>query len=600
MWANDTNYTAVKNGVVVVSGTGPAIRVDGNRLVIRDGPKDTRPLALTRAEASRRLRHIIMVGNAGGFLTVAALHWLRDTNTALSMLDFNGRVVFANGPRGPDRPSLRRAQALVCSGIAPEAGVAIAREILRAKLSGEAQVARRMGREDTSAAIGELVAELERETAGPKVLAIEARSARLYWEGFENLPVRFARDNPERLDAKARWRPGRSEAWLRFGNRASTLTGKPLRATSPGNAVLNFLFAIARTEMAVALHAVGLDEGIGLFHADIDGRPSLALDAIEAVRPLVEGWLLEFLAVAAFANRDFHETADGEVRLAHPLNSHLAHTAALWQPACQNVAQWLASAFGDTIGTARPRRPKKPDRRPEQADALVEAANVPMLAGPWAATLPPGFPRPLLIPPGGARAFSARRDHLLRGALQDAPVPLTCWQCGRELPQGRRRFCTDEHAVDYHRDSEWGSLVAATIARYADPKRAAASKTAIAKRAAENAAQRRLWRQRPGWSKAGDEALRQWFASTAQARLGDCKIAAIMAATGLSRQLAEDIRSGRHIPHPRHVEALARLAGVEAPATIAVLRGDVTRRPGSADSRVDVTTIQGQSRTVPA
>ena|SRR5580704_9250323 len=146
MWANDTNYTVIKNGIVVVSGSGPAIRVADNKLIIRDGPKDTPPLVLTRAEASRRLRHVIMVGNAGGFLTVPALHWLRDTNTALSMLDFDGRVVFANGAPGPDRPSLRRAQALVCSGIAPETAVAIAREILRVKLAGETRVAKIMGR----------------------------------------------------------------------------------------------------------------------------------------------------------------------------------------------------------------------------------------------------------------------------------------------------------------------------------------------------------------------------------------------------------------------------------------------------------------------
>ena len=39
MHADDTNYTVIKNGVVAVSGTGPAIRVDGNQLVIRDGPQ---------------------------------------------------------------------------------------------------------------------------------------------------------------------------------------------------------------------------------------------------------------------------------------------------------------------------------------------------------------------------------------------------------------------------------------------------------------------------------------------------------------------------------------------------------------------------------
>jgi hypothetical protein len=69
MWANDTNYTVIKNGVLVVSGTGPAIRVDGNKLVVRDGPKETSPLALTRAEASRKLRHVIMTGTAGGYAT---------------------------------------------------------------------------------------------------------------------------------------------------------------------------------------------------------------------------------------------------------------------------------------------------------------------------------------------------------------------------------------------------------------------------------------------------------------------------------------------------------------------------------------------------
>ena len=69
MHADDTNYTVIKNGVVVVSGTGPAIRVDGNRLVIRDGPQETKPLALTRAGATRRLRHVIVCGRAGGFVT---------------------------------------------------------------------------------------------------------------------------------------------------------------------------------------------------------------------------------------------------------------------------------------------------------------------------------------------------------------------------------------------------------------------------------------------------------------------------------------------------------------------------------------------------
>jgi hypothetical protein len=90
MHADDTNYTVIKNGVVVVSGTCPAIRVDGNRLVIRDGPQETPPLCLTRAQASRKLHHVVVCGHAGGFVTFDALRWLRDTGVAFSQLDWDG------------------------------------------------------------------------------------------------------------------------------------------------------------------------------------------------------------------------------------------------------------------------------------------------------------------------------------------------------------------------------------------------------------------------------------------------------------------------------------------------------------------------------
>src|SRR5438046_5796885 len=112
MHADDTNYTVIKNGIVVVSGTGPAIRVDGNRLVIRDGPQETNPLILTRAEASRKLRHVIVCGREGGFVTFPALKLLRDTGVAFSQLVYKGGVIFAFGPCGPVLPALRRSQAL--------------------------------------------------------------------------------------------------------------------------------------------------------------------------------------------------------------------------------------------------------------------------------------------------------------------------------------------------------------------------------------------------------------------------------------------------------------------------------------------------------
>ena len=289
MHADDTIYTRVRNGVVVVSGTGPAIRIDGGRLVIRDGPLETPPLRLTRAEAHRRLRHVIVCGDAGGYVSFDALRWLRDTGVAFSQLDWNGTVI-AVSPTVPDQPALRRAQALVSSGAVPGAVAAITRQILSVKLAGQARVARLLepAAHAEARAIDRLAMAVARETDVARILVAEAQGAARYWTLWNNLPVRFARQNPDRLGLNGRWEPGRRDPWHTFGPRASLLTGQPYRATTPGNAVLNWLYAVCQIELTIALLAVGVDPGVGLFHVDMVNRPSLTLDAIEALRPYVD------------------------------------------------------------------------------------------------------------------------------------------------------------------------------------------------------------------------------------------------------------------------------------------------------------------------
>ncbi|MBI3174657.1 MAG: type I-C CRISPR-associated endonuclease Cas1 [Chloroflexi bacterium] len=53
------------------------------------------------------------------------------------------------------------------------------------------------------------------------------------------------------------------------------------------NALLSFLYTLLTNEAASALETVGLDPYIGFLHRDRPGRPSLALDLMEELRPVL-------------------------------------------------------------------------------------------------------------------------------------------------------------------------------------------------------------------------------------------------------------------------------------------------------------------------
>lgn len=52
------------------------------------------------------------------------------------------------------------------------------------------------------------------------------------------------------------------------------------------NALLSFLYTLLSQEVASALESVGLDPYVGFLHTDRPGRPSLALDMMEELRPV--------------------------------------------------------------------------------------------------------------------------------------------------------------------------------------------------------------------------------------------------------------------------------------------------------------------------
>jgi hypothetical protein len=266
--------------------------------------------------------------------------------------------------------------------------------------------------------------------------------------------------------------------------------------------------------MTIALAEVGLDPGIGIFHADRDGRVSLAYDAIEPLRPYIEAWLLCCLAEVRFAKRDFYEEGDGTVRITRPLSSWLAMTAALWRQAAEVIARWLADSFA---GVARL------DGRAAFADDLIEAAEtggttLPMRAAQSAVetrvvrlALRP-LPDPLPSLPAPGRPY--------KPAVAHEVMPRACHECGRALVPSksqphtavRRKFCSGSCAAIYR--AEMRKLVPLE-GRGGEIAAIRSIEVARSDKLRRHAVGRRAW-------DGGDEAAsRQWYAAEVAPRLAE-------------------------------------------------------------------------------
>ena len=84
----------------------------------------------------------------------------------------------------------------------------------------------------------------------------------------------------------------------------------------PVNALLSFFYTLLTHECRSACEAVGLDPQVGFLHRDRPGRPSLALDLMEDLRPfLADRMVLSLINRQQVTSRDFIQSETGAVLL---------------------------------------------------------------------------------------------------------------------------------------------------------------------------------------------------------------------------------------------------------------------------------------------
>lgn len=82
------------------------------------------------------------------------------------------------------------------------------------------------------------------------------------------------------------------------------------------NALLSFLYTLLRHDVAAALEGVGLDPAVGFLHRDRPGRPGLALDLMEELRPaLADRLALSLINRQQVKPEGFRATESGAVMM---------------------------------------------------------------------------------------------------------------------------------------------------------------------------------------------------------------------------------------------------------------------------------------------
>jgi CRISPR-associated protein Cas1 len=132
---------------------------------------------------------------------------------------------------------------------------------------------------------------LRRTDSTETIRGIEGQAAQLYFGAFSNLITN-------------------THAAFRFNGR----NRRPPK--DPVNALLSFFYVLLAHDIQAALEGVGLDPAVGFLHALRPGRPSLALDLLEELRPsLADRLALTLINRSQLRPSDFTSDPAGGIRL---------------------------------------------------------------------------------------------------------------------------------------------------------------------------------------------------------------------------------------------------------------------------------------------
>ncbi len=242
---------------VYVTHQGALLRSKGDRLRA-ERIEDDKPFSIS----FNRLRQVVVFGRVG--LTTPLMQKLLARGIDLVMLSERGQYYGRLQGAAASNPFLRDAQ--YAAAREPSSALDIARRIVAGKIVNMRAALLRGRRRGRSDELVDLLAFLSRSRAAAlkaeslgTLLGVEGSASREYFRGLSLIltddlvfPGRRRRPPPD-----------------------------------PVNSLLSFCYSLLIQDVIGAVEASGLDPAMGFLHRPRVGRPSLALDLVEELRPVV-------------------------------------------------------------------------------------------------------------------------------------------------------------------------------------------------------------------------------------------------------------------------------------------------------------------------
>ncbi|MFD9893723.1 CRISPR-associated endonuclease Cas1 [Amycolatopsis sp. NPDC059027] len=326
------------------------MQVTKGDLVIEDGfPRGSRVRTIPRSETTIKM---IIVPSRHGHVTLDVLQWVRDVGIALYVIR-DSQVVLASNPEVYRYAAIRRAQCLAADS---PTGTEVVRYLLRLKLRRQAETIRMLDA-DTADWILEQIPSVGRRTI-PGCRQLEGKCAQKYWAPWVDQPMS--------------WKGPTKPRWTTFGPRRSDRSNCGRSAVSPFHALINYAYAVLEAEGTRACHVLGLDPLLGLSHRDTDKRPSMVLDLVEPIRPMVDAAVLDWVRCQTFTAKDFTESETGVMRLSRTIHEEVAELA--MEVATEGYAAWedVAAMIAATATHKNAKKPRTPLTHRNQARTRLE------------------------------------------------------------------------------------------------------------------------------------------------------------------------------------------------------------------------------------